>query len=85
MFFGASGSIAGGQINAGGSPARAGTYCARWKIIASYCDIDGARKSSTSGFGSDISMWKRQTHFAFEEEKWSITPTGCGSWTMITS
>ena len=35
MFFGASGSIAGGQMYAGGSPARVGAYSGRWKIVAS--------------------------------------------------
>ena len=43
MFFGASGSIAGGQMYAGGSPGARGTYSARWKTVASYRAIDGSR------------------------------------------
>ena len=35
MFFGASGSIAGGQMYAGGSSAPRGTYSCMWKIAAS--------------------------------------------------
>jgi hypothetical protein len=35
MFFGASGSIAGGQMKASGSLSVAGTYSGRWKIAAS--------------------------------------------------
>ena len=27
-------------------------------------------------------MCPRQIHFAFDSAKWSITPTGCGSWTI---
>ena len=35
MFFGVSGSIAGGQMNAGGSPSIGGTKSGMWKIAAS--------------------------------------------------
>jgi hypothetical protein len=35
MFFGVSGSIAGGQMNAGGIPSARGTYSCMWKIAAS--------------------------------------------------
>ncbi len=35
MFFGASGSIAGGQMYASGRPSAFGTYSSRWKIAAS--------------------------------------------------
>jgi hypothetical protein len=56
MFFGASGSIAGGQMYAGGRPAASGTYWRRWKIAASCREIDGTRKSITSLFGVERSM-----------------------------
>ena len=35
MFFGASGSIAGGQMNASGRSPERGTYWGMWKIAAS--------------------------------------------------
>ena len=35
MFFGVSGSIAGGQMYEGGRPGAAGTYSFMWKIAAS--------------------------------------------------
>jgi hypothetical protein len=35
MFFGVSGSIAGGQMYAPGSPSWCGTYVSRWKTIES--------------------------------------------------
>ena len=67
MFFGASGSMAGGQMNDCGSPATScGTYWRRWKIAASYLRSDGTMKSRTSGFGVERSMWQRQIHCARE-------------------
>ena len=57
MFFGASGSIAGGQMYARRQPsAPAGRTPRMWKIAASYRRIDGRRKSSTVWFGVEKSM-----------------------------
>jgi hypothetical protein len=79
MFFGARGSMAGGQMYAGGSPgASSGTYCRRWKIAPSYLHMDGRRKSRTSRFGSDRSMWHRQIQSAVPL-RCSTIPSGCGS------
>jgi hypothetical protein len=85
MFLGVSGSIAGGQMYAEMSPASAGTYSRMWKIVASYRVRAGTIRSSTSGFGSDRSMWQRHTHRARECGKWSTSGAGCGSWTITKS
>jgi hypothetical protein len=81
MFFGASGSMAGGQMYAGGSPV-GGTYSCRWKTVASYAQIIGLRKLMISGFGSDRSMWQRQIQCVPLDFASSAIPAGCGSWTM---
>ena len=85
MFLGASGSIAGGWITTGGSSVPAGTYSGMWKIAASYPRIAGSRKSSTSRFGVEMSMWQRQIQCACASGSSSRTNTGCGSWTITKS
>ena len=87
MFFGDSGSIAGGQITTplDAPSSAAGTYCWRCQTDASYSRTYGTRWSMASGFGVERSMWQRQTHvFAFSGTCPRIA-AGWGSWTMITS
>src|SRR4029079_11395669 len=85
MFFGVSGSIAGGQMYDGGSPPTLGTYSGMWKMAASYWEIHGTRNERTSGFGCERSMWQRQIQCAALDGKCSTTPAGCGSWTITKS
>ena len=87
MFFGDSGSIAGGQMY---TPAfapsmPAGTYPFTCQTVASYSRTNGTMWSIASGLGVERSMWQRQTQvFAFSGTCFRIA-AGCGSWTMITS
>ena len=87
MFFGDSGSIAGGQMftRRRRRPCPSGTYCWRWKTEASYSRTNGTRCSIASGLGVERSMWQRQIQvLAFSGTCLRIA-AGCGSWTMITS
>ena len=86
MFLGERGSIAGGTIRTPPWPSRPlGTYCSMCQTVMSYSEISGSRRSIGSGFGSERSMWQRQTQFfAWSVASWRM-PTGCGSWTMTTS
>ena len=60
MFFGESGSIAGGTIRT--PPSRpSGTYCCMCQTLASYGSISGRRRAMVDGFGVERSMWQRQT------------------------
>ncbi len=68
MFFGDSGSIAGGQMCTPPPrrPGPPGTYCWRCQTDASYSRTSGTMWSIASGFGVERSMWQRHTHvFAF--------------------
>ena len=61
MFFGDSGSIAGGTMRTPSWPLMpCGTYCCMCQTVASYSAISGSRRSIGSGFGSERSMWQRQ-------------------------
>src|SRR5262249_35558920 len=86
MFFGERGSIAGGTIRTPPWPSSPfGTYCSRCQTVISYSAISGSSRLIGSGFGSERSMWQRQTQcFDRSGASWRIA-TGCGSWTMITS
>ncbi len=85
MFFGISGSIAGGQIATSGRPSADGTYSGMWKMAASYSRRAGSRKLMTSGLGVEKSMCPRQTHFARRVGKDAISEAGCGSCTTTKS
>ena len=69
MFFGASGSIAGGQMNAGGQLVRVGHVFGPVEDRRVVARERGSRNSSTSRFGSDRSMWQRQTSAPAEPPK----------------
>jgi hypothetical protein len=62
MFFGESGSIAGGTMF---TPASipGGTYSCMCHTVASYSSISGRRRATVAGLGFDRSMWQRQIHF----------------------
>ena len=76
MFFGASGSMAGGQMKAVGRLASPGTYSRRWKIVASYMQSHGVRKASTSRFGCERSMWQRQIQWRAASRAYSTIAHG---------
>ena len=84
MFFGESGSIAGGTIRTP-SVIPSGTYCCMCQTLASYGSISGRRRSMVEGFGVERSMWQRQTQWRDFSEAFNNRPAGCGSWTMTTS
>jgi hypothetical protein len=88
MFFGESGSIAGGISLTSpfadcSSPS--GTYSRRCQTLASYSSTSGLIRLSVVSFGVERSMWQRQIHFFAASGALWRRPTGCGSWTMITS
>jgi hypothetical protein len=87
MFFGESGSIAGGQIStlpaAPSTPG--GTYCGTCQTDASYSRTKGTRCSIASSLGAERSMWQRQIQVAALFGTCLRIAAGCGSWTMITS
>ena len=86
MFFGDSGSIAGGMIFTPELPSiPAGTYCCRCQTVASYSEISGINRPIGSGFGSERSMWQRQIQCLPESAAPRRRPIGCGSWTTIAS
>src|SRR5688500_15829441 len=84
MFFGASGSIAGGTMfTVPFIPS--GTYVATWNSDCGYSQMYGRSCSIVGGFGVDTSMWQRQTPaFALSAPSAHIA-AGCGSCTMQTS
>ena len=84
MFFGDSGSIAGGMIRALPSMP-AGTYCWRCQIVLSYSRSSGNKRASVSGFGVERSMWQRQIQIRARSGAFARRAAGWGSWTMITS
>ena len=63
MFFGDSGSMAGGMMcTPPAAPSiAAGTYCWRCQTEASYSRTKGTMCSIASGLGVDRSMWQRHT------------------------
>ena len=64
MFFGESGSIAGGTMRTPPCPSSPlGTYCSMCQTVTSYSEISGSSRSIGSGLGSERSMWQRQTQF----------------------
>ena len=80
MFFGASGSIAGGITTGSGRRSPGGMYRAMWNTDRSYVSSIGSRKSSTCGLGVERSMWQRQIHFAPFSAACIRKAAGWGSW-----
>src|ERR671924_163964 len=94
MFFGDSGSIAGGTMWAPSKPGLAcatsplsscGTYCSTCQTEASYSLMNGTIRAMASGFGVERSMWHRQIQVLPLFGTCRLIAAGCGSWTMITS
>ena len=84
MFFGASGSIAGGTMfTPPSSPT--GTYVATWKSEAAYCRRNGCSRAIVAGLGVEMSMWHRHTQAAAFSGARVAIAAGCGSCTMHTS
>ena len=84
MFFGDSGSIAGGtMLTPPSSPA--GTYCCMCQTLASYSSISGSRRASVAGFGVERSMWQRQIQRLARSGALRRIAAGWGSWMMIAS
>jgi hypothetical protein len=83
MFLGESGSMAGGQTTGSGTWSPDGMYWAMWNTVMSYPAIMGRRKSRTSWFGVERSMWHRQIHLAWSWAAMARIPAGWASWTMM--
>ena len=87
MFFGESGSIAGGMMLDAvvAVASRPGRRPGRCQTVASYSSISGCRRAIGAGFGSERSMWQRQIQLRLLSVAPRRSPIGCGSWTMIVS
>ena len=85
MFFGVERVDRRRPMYAGGSPARRGTYSAHMEDRRVVAADRRHQEVEHLLFGVEKSMWQRQIHFAASRPKWSIIPTGCGSWTITKS
>ena len=85
MFFGDSGSIAGGTSLTSPPSSPSGTYCCMCQTLASYSRTSGERRASVAWFGVERSMWQRQIQRFERSGAFARSPAGWGSWTMITS
>ena len=76
MFFGESGSIAGGTIRTPSPLRLSGTYCCMCQTLRSYSLIWGRMPAIVSAFGVERSMWQRQIQCLDASGAFCFRPTG---------